>query len=118
MNWRSSLVNPRSPEPAWRPPSSPARQWIGSVGQDADRRARLATLQKDFNDARDARDQRSTLMKDPTADDAVVDELQTRVARAELRSDDMMGQILSTPTVRSPRPGSARSAGQGSRRDK
>ena len=65
-------------------------------GQDADRRARLATLQKDFNDARDARDQLGTLMKDPSADDAVVDELQNRVAKAELRSDDMMGQILST----------------------
>ena len=64
-------------------------------GQDPDRRARLATLQKDYTEALDARAQLSSMMDDPNADDVALAELQDRVARAELRSDEMMGEILS-----------------------
>ena len=65
-------------------------------GNSADRRARLATLQKDYNDAKDARAQRQSMMNDPNADDAAYEELLDRVARTELRSDEMFAAILST----------------------
>ncbi|MEC9158489.1 MAG: protein translocase subunit SecD [Planctomycetota bacterium] len=63
-------------------------------GTDANRRAQLATMQREFNTARTARTQLEAAQAEAEPDPAVIEELQNRIARSELRTDELVGTIL------------------------
>ena len=63
-------------------------------GEDPDRVAQFATLQALHAEASQARQQLQQLMADPDVQPEMMDGLQDRIARAELRSDELQASLL------------------------
>jgi SecD/SecF fusion protein len=63
-------------------------------GDDPDRVAQFATLQSLHEDAKQAREQLQQVMSNPDIQPGAIDALQDRIARAELRSDELKASLL------------------------
>jgi SecD/SecF fusion protein len=63
-------------------------------GEDADRTAQFQTLQSLYAEVQSTRDRLREAMSNPELDPLVLEDLQDRIARAELRSDELRGTLL------------------------